>query len=203
MSSEKRVAMKADHLAWAYAVAANNWLLWREDYECGNARRLPVLTEHARWDFFVTEYSVFRGVIGPLRERIKDVFLNTQRFANAVRDDTGAELEQLAIYLAGMGHQIGTQRSLVSKLASFAKPQTFIAWDATARHGLRLLDYGHDANSYPEFLKRVNALWRDHYGEQIKRFSSNQRLRGVPTTRVAFQRRMLDVHLMTMGNRWM
>lgn len=195
--------MDPDQLAWAYAVAANNWLLWREDFEGGNVDPLPAIRDQARWNFFISEYSVFRGIKSTIRERIRDELLNTQMFANAVQDATGVELENLAVHLVNRRHRVGIQRSLVSKLACFARPQAFVAWDATARYGLSILDRGGDAHSYPDYLKRVNALWRDRYGEQIRRFSSQQRLRGVPTTRLAFQRRMLDVHLMTMGHRWM
>ena len=90
-------------------------------------------------------------------------------------------------------------RSFLSKIAAFARPDVFIAYDSYARKGLvNLRVVEREPDDYQTYLKAVRKL-SSKIGKDIEKHLEG---RSLPTGNgKAHQLRILDVHLMLVGGR--
>jgi len=203
-------SISSEWLQFAYWMAGANWMTWRRDYEFEpldsgiRFSQMPVLANGERYDAFVGNYSLLHGVQGTLRDELRQRLHLNPDFDHAVDAIDGSGIDVLARELRAEFQlkcpRFGFQRSFLSKLAAFARPDVFVAWDEFARKGVaRCTGRRRDA-SYAEYLTSVNGIW-DDVKPRILNFLSDK---NVPTQRhdTAFPRRVLDVCLMLYGGRW-
>ncbi len=194
--------LSMQHLNFALWSAGANWLAWRADFDfAGAAEQLPVLVDPRRFKRFVKEYGVLRGVPSAGRESARTLLLVPPLFRDALAAGAGG-IDSLATALSFDLH--GKQTAFFSKLAAFAQPRRFVAYDKFARLGLARAmgkpDGSYDG-SYRNYSVDIDLSWRGELGKQIRAF-----LRGRATPMSgggsAFGRRVLDACLMLKGGRW-
>lgn len=203
----------------AVLMAAANWAQWRRDFEHrGHVSSLPVLRDRARHTAFLQQYGVLRGVPDRVRERMRMRLPTMPEFKQAFHDCTGQSLDNLVScfprqFKWGYGNKksMGEELSYASKLASFARPSCFVAWDRFARIGASRLmaeqirqEQG-GFTDYASYLWNVNKLWEGEVGHQIRerqRGHWRNRLPPVPADKPRFGKRILDHVMMIAGGRW-
>ncbi|MDP1838602.1 MAG: hypothetical protein Q8N31_15915 [Reyranella sp.] len=190
------------HLNFALWSAGANWLAWRADFDfAGPAEQLPVLVDPGRFKRFVKEYGVLRGVPSAGRENARALLLVPPLFGDALA--AGAEgIDRLATDLSFDLH--GKQTAFFSKLAAFAQPGRFVAYDRFARRGLARATGRPDGSydgSYRNYSIDIDLSWRGELGKQIRSFLRG-RAAPVNSGGNAFGRRVLDAYLMVKGGRW-
>lgn len=199
----------------ALRISNANWDLWRDDFEFnGDNSRLPVLTQPYRFCCFCRDYSLLRHQSSQVVERVRSELVYSPKFKLMLQDRTGKKLDDLAEELASRVGGIKKERSLLSKLAAFAQPATFIAWDRFARRGAKYIASQITSPSpprgrmrapkgkytpyrtYESYLADVSAILDSDVGEEIGRTT------GADPRGRAYTLRVLDCYLMTVGNRW-
>lgn len=198
------IPISEQELRFAFWKAGANWLDWLEDFEFkGNLSELPVLARRDRYVRFIREYNLLRYCTGERRESLRLRLHGSDDLPGAMEASDGSGVDELAEKLRLEIPGFGTQRSLISKVAAFARPATFIAWDGFARRGLAVMTSGPaDGNyrNYSEYLHAANGVVVGEMGTNIRTFLANNK---APTQALdAFVRRMLDVCLMVRGGRW-
>jgi hypothetical protein len=198
------IRVNKEWLEFAFWTAGANWLTWHADFEfAGDVAHLPVLQHHDRYRHFIKSYGLLRGKTYVQRCLLRRKLYKSKAFRIAVIDETGIGIEKLACLLRKQNLVSSVERSFLSKLAAFAKPASFVAWDRFARRGVSTLTGGPkngDYQTYADYLRGVNRLLNDPLGEDIQCFLKNRKL---PTdNRDAFVRRVIDVYLMVQGGRW-
>lgn len=143
-----------------------------------------------------------------IRARTHDEFRLTlgssAEFAGALDDPTGSELGRLECELrVRFGTRGGTRGlvSVVSKLATFIRPERFTAWDQFAQRGLNVALGRSKSRWFPDYaayLTDFNELWKRPLGQRICEITE-QAGRAALETEPRFQRRILDLYLMTAG----
>ncbi len=191
-------------LTFALWTAGANWCRWAADFEHkGDCAELPVLAHNERYRAFVSEYSLLRYYTLDEREQLRQKLYRSNAFKNALKPADGNGIDELAIQLTEEYPGFDTERSFISKLAAFARPDTFVAWDRFARIGLSAVTNGPakgNYRSYSEYLSAANGLQSAELGRKIDKYLDRSSL---PTdNRNAFRRRVLDVFLMVRGGRW-
>jgi hypothetical protein len=192
-------------LEFAYWTAGANWMMWKADFEYGDdISNMPVLRSAERFSAFVSKYHLrlFRT-----HESVRlALFSNdAEDFVKAITNASGQGIDLLAINLNATYPGLRTQKSLISKLAAFAKPERFIAWDRFARKGAAALAKNPNKGSYQTYeayLADVNKLLEGKIGIEIREFLSKRRLPSPDCLFEAFARRVFDVYLMVQGGRW-
>ncbi len=194
-------------MAFCIARAAANWILWEADFTARFGQvPLPVLRRSERFDAFCRDYRPLRKVKTEVRQQMRRFLDGSSEFACALEDCTGRGIETLAINLQRDFGLHGTPRSFVSKLAAFALPERFVAWDRFAKLGARRARakkavQSANYTSYPDYLEDVEALWGGCLGERVSGFIAEHPSLRTPGGE-AFGRRVLDVYLMASGGRW-
>lgn len=194
--------LSLQHLDFALWSAGANWLAWRADFDfAGPVEQLPVLVDPDRFKRFVKEYGVLRGVPSASRQSARALLLVPPLFGGALA--AGAEgIDTLATDLSFDLH--GKQTAFFSKLAAFAQPGRFVAYDKFARRGLARAmgkpDGSYDG-SYHRYSVDMDLCWRGETGKQIRSFLRG-RATPVGSGGSAFGRRVLDAYLMVRGGRW-
>ena len=200
--------MNQSEFDWALSMAVQNWAEWRSDFEyAGNDKsNLPVLRNPNRWAYFVWSYSVLRQLpaeakaIGMgIREQLND----GDRLGDALADNNGQGIDDLGDWIATLHPALGRRRSLASKLAAFARPDRFVAWDRFAKSGAAALcNHSSNYRSYQDYLTDIDTIWGGPLGAQIRGRVASHPFTSVPVAEVRFQRRVLDHYLMIRGGRW-
>ena len=203
-------------IATAQKIAKENWNLWWEDFEfVGDHADIPTLADPYRFCCFCRDYSLMRHNDSRVVETVRCALFRSDEFRNVVRDDKGGALDNLAKLLPKRIPQIKTERSLLSKLSAFARPEEFVAWDRFARCGAHYLAQRHDYprgqqgdllrsprksppyRTYADYLRDVHILRDGKAGDEIRHFVGDL---GASTN--GFVLRVLDCCLMIVGNRW-
>jgi len=217
MPDESRQIPPADSESVQEAIenARRNWNEWRSVFEhAGSVDNNPLLTNPELFNKFVQEYSVGRTIWTGQRELFHFKLRGTE-FIDAIQDDTAMSLQKVA---NGWREDFGTISknnptkpvkahkaiiSILSKIAAFLRPETFLAWDTYAKRGLNIAS-GKPAsrsfqNNYCAYLEAVNAVWNGEIGQAIRDITaqSTEQVEREPR----FQRRVLDLYLMKLGGR--
>jgi len=201
---EGYVELNQQWIMFALWEAGSNWRLWRSDYECGDApERMPVLANADRFLKFIHSYGLMRYRTQQQCEEFRQALHTGSDLRQAVIRN-GAGIDGLARCFNKRYSWLDIELSLFSKLAAFARPESFIAWDQFARRGVATLAGGPTNGKYRDYssyLADVDLLWSNGAGDSIKAFLSGKTL---PTARSddAFPRRILDCYLMITGGRW-
>jgi hypothetical protein len=126
------------------------------------------------------------------------------QFLEALHDDSGRMLEELEQELRPRyGTRGGTKRiiSVLSKVATFMRPERFVAWDTFARRGMNLV-LGRRVYSqfsdYPFYMHTFDTIWSGDLGDEIRAYvakNAMQPIEGEPR----FLRRVLDLYHMESG----
>jgi hypothetical protein len=195
--------MKIDpgDLERAAQIAERNWCDWQDDYEWTyNALPPPVIRCADRFHRFITEYGLRRTIPRARREEIR-AWLCEAALRQCLQHQDGRGIDELANQLKEKFKLRGRPTSFVSKISCFIDPEKFVPWDQYARRGAaNLLCRSDNFRSYQDYLATVNEIARGPIGKSICTFLKD---RPLPTSRKqAFARRVLDVYLMAVGQRW-
>lgn len=198
------ISLSLQSLEYAYWTAGANWKQWEDDFEfSGPANQLPVLCSPDRFYSFTKEYSVLRYRKKSERDDLRSWLNQSERFLEALQDPEGQGIECLAEEIRCHFPKFNTERSCISKLASFARPANFVPWDRYARIGTSQLTSGPNEGaykSYPPYLKSMNKVIHGALGTRVKIFLEDKE---IPTHfHEAFVVRVIDVVLMIRGGRW-
>lgn len=187
-------------LEHSYSGAVTNWGSWRDCYEAA-PRDLPAVHDLARFRKFAHEYGLLRGLTTNRRLELREWLLKEKRMERLVADPCGKGVDGACVALQADGFR--NERSLLSKLATFADPVNFIPYDRFAVAGLATLTgqpKSAVARSYRNYLGMVHSLRDGDLGEVFDKFIATAQ---VPTKNVAgFKLRMIDDYLMQVGQRW-
>jgi hypothetical protein len=204
-----------DELNQATTIAEQNWADWHENFmfEDEDKSRIPVLADRFQFCYFCRAYYVLQKYSLDQVETIRVSLFNHDSYRVALEDPNGTGLDILSAQLK-QDLAIKNERSFLSKLAAFSKPDVFMALDKYAGNGAHFisglpLDHlvpplrsprprnrPHPYQSYAQYLGAVNGLLNGPAGNEIRNYIGND-LRGD-----AFYRRVLDCCLMIIGNRW-
>jgi hypothetical protein len=186
-------------------LARNNWRDWRDVFEHkGRISDNVLLKCRYRFMRFCIEYSVHRTIRSGKHDELRKTLKNSTRFRSAIRDDSGCKLVMLERQLR---RRFGTKNgknamiSAFSKLAAFVRPDGFVAWDNSAREGVKLI-LRRRPKSYSDYLSQVDEIWNGDVGDDIRAQLKKMRPRiALLDGDVRFQRRVLDAYLMKLGGR--
>ena len=202
-------------LAKAGRIADDNWKVWQKDFEFdGDHARIPTLSDRYRFCCFCRDYSLIRHSSSSVVESVRRALCDSDEFRQVVQDTNGGALDKLAEQLPRRVPGIETERSLLSKLAAFARPDEFIAWDTFAQRGVHYLarraEYppappgvplrspkkSAPYRTYADYLSDVRTLLDGASGNEIRDFVGDQ-----GTRTKGFVLRVLDCCLMIVGGR--
>jgi hypothetical protein len=195
------MALTKFELQKLYFQAGWNWVSWIDDFDCKlKTQNLPVLEGEDRFAKFLGNYSLLRYHDATAKETIRKWLSGNGKLANATEFPDGRGIDKLADDLKKHTHKKRRELSLISKLAAFAKPASFIAYDKYARKGTRII-LGKTASgkydTYVEYLADANLILNGDVGIELKKYASTLPL---PTKNTkAFIMRLLDFYLMGVG----
>jgi hypothetical protein len=186
----------------------NTWHDWRDAFEHnGTIRTNPILADAGRFKLFLSKWSVVRTIRKGTHDGFRCLIRDSSEFEKAMGDDSGLELANLEKDLSSrfgtFDKQGGTKSilSVLSKLAAFVRPERFVAWDQYARRGLNMV-LGRPITTpfdrYVEYLADFDRVWEGPHGERIREMT-RQAPRQLLETESRFQRRVLDLYLLTKG----
>ena len=122
-------------------------------------------------------------------------------FRRMVHVGDASKIDDLATRLLDDQLTFGVERSFVSKLAVFAQPNKFVAWDSFARKGIASLkEFGTNSQypTYAKYMEDINYVWRKQkLGKDLRVFLRKRRVHNK-----AVQLRVFDVYLMIQGEQW-
>ena len=191
-------------------IAGAAWADWKDCFEAtAEGRTLPVLHDPQRYKEFLKQYRVLRAANQRRRNQIRVKLTNSKHFNTLVAESQIALVDQVVENLANAYPGLGRQRSFVSKVAAFARPECFVAYDQYASRGAALLCDGPrngDYKSYELYMTDVNLI-RDRAQSQIQHHLTNllkdtSPFLGAGRRQRAFELRVLDGVLMMVGGRW-
>jgi hypothetical protein len=192
-----------DAIEAALPIACKNWRDWRPEFEHGGH---PLLAEPGtRFGTFCREYSVGRTIRAGTRCDFRRRLV--AQLEAAIGDDTGHALDALEDDLRpDFGTHGGKSRlvSVLSKVAAFARPERFVAWDRYAKKGLNsVLGRPPSArfHTYAEYLAAFDCAWNGQPGQRIRDYLMRHGTQEAIEKEPRFQRRILDVCLMRLGGR--
>ena len=191
-------------------IAKVNWKDWISVFEHeGTLEKNPLLTFPGVFNKFLGEYSVSRtiraGTSDDFRKALSSVDLG---LAGKLSDSSGKgidELEELLRWDFGTRDGERGMRSAISKIAAFLVPANFIAWDKFARKGtirVRGRRLTHTYETYAEYLSDVNFLLNGEMKDALISACQGNYPTQYSSENNRFQRRVLDVYLMRIGDRW-
>lgn len=190
-------------------IATCNWKNWASVFEHrGEVFNNPLLANQEVFNRFAKEYGVARTI----RKGCRDSLRNTLRsneilLSEKLRDVTGRGIDELDENLrAEYGTCNGRRglRSMLSKVAAFLAPSSFIAWDKYARVGLNIelnRTRSYVPSSYAEYLSDLNGLLNGEGGRLLAIELKDKYPTDYSSQDERFKRRVLDVYLMRVGGR--
>jgi hypothetical protein len=193
----------------AIRIARKNWGEWRDVFEhTGPIMTNPLLADQKKFRSFCVGYRVGRTIRKGSHDELRCTLRDSPVFLTAMRAGDAHELELLEKDLRTRfgtkdPTKSGVKRiiSLLSKVAAFVRPGRFVAWDQYARRGLKvILGRGTDVSNYPKYLAAFDSAWASVHGEEIRR-TTTETAREAVEKKERFQRRVLDIYLMTKGGR--
>jgi hypothetical protein len=197
------LALSKSQLQKLYFKAGANWVDRIDVFGRGPVKlEHVVLADKKRFAKFLKVYSLLRYHKPDERELVRKWLSTKGSLAEATKSLTGEGIDKLADQLKQATNQ-HRELSLISKLAAFANPTSFIAYDQYAQKGARIILRKKPPSvkytKYVEYLTDVNLIRRSDIGIQIKLYVKTLPL---PTrNRKAFAMRMLDFHLMEGGKK--
>lgn len=186
-------------LEFAFFLAGINWVMWRDCFEEQSEAAMPVLCDPDRFRQFLSGYNLLMFRNADYKQRLRDWMNRDERVKRMVKQEDGGGIE--CVLREMHGKRFNRERSFLSKLAAFARPDVFIAYDQYARRGVRkILSIKRNPQNNIEYLGKVQKVYDGPVSGAITEYIAN---RTIPTCyRTAFQLRMLDVYLMLKGGRW-
>ena len=182
----------------AALIAALNWKNWRDCFEAGG-KMLPerLLEDSDRFQEFIQEYGLWRYASAENRMRLRRWMTEEDRVGRLIAEKDGSGVDCLVQEMKDNGFT--GERSFLSKIAAFARPDVFIAYDRYAKEGLFELGVvQRKPGNYVMYLEAVRKL-RCDIGKDIEKHLEGRSL--PPKNGAAFQLRVLDVYLMMSGSR--
>jgi len=181
------------------------WKDWHDFFEHqGPVCENPLLANSSRYHSFLTKWSVSRTLRSGVHEKFRETLRTSEEFLRALNDDSGQMLEELEHELRPeFGTRGGTKRiiSVVSKVATFIRPERFVAWDTFARRGMnRILGRGSYSqfSDYPHYLRSFDIVWNGDLGREIRAYVTHNAIQPIERE-PRFQRRVLDLYHMESG----
>ena len=194
--------MTKKELEFAFFLAGTNWIMWRDCFEEQSVADLPVLCDNDRFKRFVSDYSLLRNLKQCDRDRLCNWMKHNDRMEWMIADESGGRIDRVLDEMQKPDPGFRSERSFLSKLAAFARPEVFIAYDRFASRGVRkLLFMERNPQDYVDYLGKVRQFCRKpSVSEEIAGYIAD---RHIPAcNKKAFRLRMLDVYLMLKGGRW-
>lgn len=192
----------------AVAIARKNWLDWHDVYtHKRDALTNPLFSQPGRFGSFCKEYSVHRTIRSGMQADFRSELQH--RIEEIVSDPSGRRVDQLETELRpryGAHDPPRSVLSAISKVSAFVNPREFVAWDQYARKGLNVLIGRRKSEvfaSYSDYLGGINQIWNQDLGHRIVDCAETCVSIGEDRYLVDFQRRVLDVCLMSLGEREM
>jgi hypothetical protein len=201
--TSKILADYVDDLSLYYA--ASNWNDWKDDYESGMLEQIPVLASDERFKRFCTEYKVHRTIKKNTGQKFRKELQSAIR--EIVSDESGKRIDSFEKNNRRLFSSLGAHArmiSVISKVAAFARPETFLAWDRYARDGVKIgvrQATSCDFLTYSEYLGKANDLWEESGKGLIVERLRYTKFNPPSKSNVAFLRRVFDVALMRLGGR--
>lgn len=191
----------------AFSVACRNWLVWQDVWEFeGKWGDFPLLRPSGRFICFCREYKVGRGVPNTILEDIANHLLDDPVVCDSGENFSyllsSGRIECCADYI-NRRFNVKRQTVMMTKIASFWRPEKYVARDSYSLEGSRILGI-RSSLSYIEFSKEISLLWRNEFGIQVSDFLNmfgELRCGNTPVSCCKFKNRMLDVCLMIRGGR--
>lgn len=167
----------------------------------------PILADSGLFRKFCNHWSVTRTIRKGTHDQFRCELRDSVQFSDALNDPTGKLLDQLhegrlrprygTIGKKGSPNAIP---SVLSKIATFMRPDVFTAWDSYAIPGLNPI-VGRPQTlwfaTYADYLSSFNSVWNGPYGQRIRELKNPSTLSVTGEPR--FQRRILDLYLMAEG----
>ncbi len=185
------------------------WADWKDAFQHnGSISTNPILADPVRFNRFCWKWRVGRTIRKGTRTEFRRRLLHSEKFEEAIRDDSGHLLLELEKNLRA---EFGTRKrngvcsivSILSKIAAFVRPERFVAWDRFAKRGLNVV-LGRPVNArfdnYVQYLADFERVWEGPHGERIREMT-NEAPQQPLETEPHFQRRVLDLYLMIQGGR--
>jgi hypothetical protein len=194
----------------AYNDAYRHWIDKSEDFEhVGIITEMPTLACPEKFKKFRREYSVFQRNSLCVVEKSRLHLLSNGNLEDAINNAKVLGLELLAIDLQRCCGVNNREVSVLSKITSFIHPDKFNPMDQFAKIGItKISNTGlvdkfttkRKASCYAEYCHQIDHILESDYFTKI-----SNRLRGKPLPKnappAAFNRRILDTHLMRVGGR--
>lgn len=159
-------------------IARRNWDKWRDVFEHGMpVTTNPLLADPLRFTRFCGEYRVSRTIRGGTQNDLR-LELKSARFSRAIADDTGRLLDKLEANLRprfGAHDPARRLTSVLSKVAAFARPERFVAWDRYAKRGLNVVRGRGESvpyASYADYLAEFDQAWNGEPGRLIRKVAA-------------------------------
>jgi hypothetical protein len=184
----------------ATLAAFRAYINWRE-FEGAWENALSHFKDTGNQKRFVSRYGVLQGESGAARTAIWAHLLKDGSRIFTDMDESGVAIDRLAEELRNLPDVAKRHVSFCSKLAAFAKPESFVATDSYNRRGLLragLIDRNQATNpaSYVDLLTATMKA-RDRFHDVIATAIRKHNI--VTPPRVAFELRVLDCYLMGLG----
>ncbi len=192
----------------SFSLARKTWDDWSGVFEhSGPISDNPLLADPSLFARFLKLYSVSRTIRSGAHDRFRRKLIESQQFLDAIHDDTGHSIDDLEGNLrTDFGTHDGKNRivSVLSKVATFIRPERFTAWDAYAKRGVNVVlerSAYSQINTYADYLAMFDKAWDGHPGQKIRDYAANGVAQCALETQPRFLRRVLDVYLMKRGGR--
>lgn len=183
--------------------AAVNWDEWRDCFEhSGNVTTLPVLLDSTRFGSFCSKYGLRWIGNFSQRECFRKAICKSQDFIDGINDQCAERLAEAMDNVRDSNEK--RQMSAISKLAAFAAPGHYVAYDNFSRKGLaKVANVSATAlESYPVYLENVMNQLDGNIGKRLREQLAKHPSAPKAKFREAFLRRVVDCVLMTEGGRW-
>lgn len=186
--------------------SANTWGEWRDMFEHdGRIEANPILADAERFTEFCHKWRVGRTIRKGTCPALQRFLHDSAQLRVALQDDSGRKLDEFEReeLRDKFGTRGGTRSliSVVSKIATFLRPERFVAWDQYARRGLNtVLKRSASARfvSYDQYLADFDRVWNSSRGDEVRVLTLSS-LKQPFAAEPRFQRRVLDVYLMMKG----
>jgi hypothetical protein len=157
------------------------WHDWKDAFEhSGSISTNPILADPVRFNRFCWKWRVGRTIRKGTHPEFRRLLLHSQKFEEAIRDDSGHLLVELEKNLrpefgARKRNGVCSIVSMLSKVAAFVRPDRFVAWDRFAKRGLNMV-LGRSVNArfdtYGEYLAGFERVWEGPHGERIREMTN-------------------------------
>jgi hypothetical protein len=193
-----------------YDGAYRHWLDRSADLEHqGKLADLPSLANSKNFRNFRHEYSVFRRNRLNVVECVRLHLLGDGILETAISNAHAFGIELLAIDLQRHCGVTNREVSAISKIIALIHPEKFNPMDKFAKNGITEIPKSEladkfitkrAASCYAEYCLQIDHILESNYFKSISEELQKEPLPG-NASREAFNRRILDVHLMRVGGR--